>query len=93
LWAGGEVGQHVLTNPDVNTTYLSVYTRYQAAERSQIFFRTDFASNPEWNESTIITGLQYQPLENLKIAPNIIYIINSDSENSVILRANVELRF
>jgi hypothetical protein len=93
LWAGGEIGQHVLTNPDVNTTYLSVYTRYQSAARSQIFFRTDFASNSEWNESTIITGLQYQPLENLKIAPNIIYIINSDSENSVILRANVELRF
>lgn len=92
-WVGGEVGQHVLKNPDVSTTFISVYARYQVAESSQFFFRTDFASSSEFRESTIITGLQYQPLEDLKIAPNIIYIISENRENSAIVRANIELRF
>jgi len=93
LWVGGEIGQHILTNPDLSRTFISFYTRYQIAELSQIFFRTDFASSSEWTESTIISGFQYQPLENLRIAPNIIYIIEESRENRALLRANIELRF
>jgi len=54
---------------------ISIYSTYKASKKMKIFARYDQTqSKSDWNTSkdgsTIIAGVEYSPIKNLKIAPN-----------------------
>ena len=61
---------------DNNMNGVSIYSAYKASKKIKLFGRYDqLMSKDDWNEdndgSAIIAGLEYSPIKNLKIAPNV----------------------
>ncbi len=79
---------------------ISAYIAYKASKKIKVFGRYDnLSSTSNWNKSEdgdqMITGIEYMPIKNLKIAPNYRMWLpkESTSNNQAILYLNVELVF
>ncbi len=89
LWLGGEIG-HVSQQSD--RILGSIYGRYAVSGNSQIFLRTDVIDSSGNRQISLFAGCEYQVVENLNFAPNIVYI--TDEHNTqTLLRMNVQLIF
>lgn len=107
LTIGGEVAfrdREDVNYPDLEESLYSLYGRVKLASDMRIFGRTDYSwfHAPTRGDLQVtvdrvirwyIVGGEYSGLTGVKIAPNILYYMNSESQNRVMLRLNFEFQW
>jgi hypothetical protein len=95
---------NMLTNhkyvKDNNISGISLYSTYKASKTVKFFARYDkMQSENDWNTSndgsTLIAGMEYSPVKNLKIAPNYQLFTNDadDSNNQSYAYLSLQIAF
>ena len=94
---GGEYSL-VQNSADIDQTVLAIYSSYQLTESVNLLFRCDRSDLSTQNianqETYLLAGINIHPQTGFSIAPNVRYIFEGDSEESIlVLMLNFEFKF
>ncbi len=89
-WGGVEVARWQEDRTDFSQTLVSVYGRYRFAGKFMPYLRADLSARELRKERRILTGLEYAPVQGLRVTPNFIVTWMDSGEPDLVTRINTE---